>query len=169
MKLFVKLIFAALFLAVALPFTVLKGKDGRPLMSIGDLKMPNISLPKVPDAIDVPKIPGNGGRKDIIYQWRDADGVMQFTTQPPPAGIEYSAKGYDPNTNLIQSVEIAPQPSSEGLNSESEQNQGNRVEGLSDIGSPYSPEKIEKLIDDANNVQKLLNDRMKQQEAMIGQ
>lgn len=172
MKLFVKLIFAALFLAVLLPFTILKGPDGKPLMSFGDLKMPDISLPKAP-AIKADKktpagIDGIEG-KDIVYQWRDAEGNLNFTTEPPPQGVEYTAKGYDPRTNLIQSVKADPEPSEQASAGSSEQNSSKKVKGVSDIGNPYSPEKVEKLFNDAKNVQKLLDDRMKQQEALIGQ
>jgi hypothetical protein len=167
MKLFVKLMFAALFIAILLPFTILKGKDGRPLMSFSDLKMPSISLPKIPDSKPPASISKGMTGKDIIYQWRDAEGNLNFTTQQPPAGIEYSVKGYDPRTNLIQSVKIEEEP--EVSVTDSEQNDRVQVKGASDIGNPYSPEKVEKLFNDAKNVEKLLNDRMKQQEAMIGQ
>jgi hypothetical protein len=168
MKLFVKLIFAALFLAVLLPFTLLKGKDGRPLMSVSDLKMPDISLPKVVSDAKLPKLPGaDSSNQDLVYQWRDADGNLNFTSQPPPEGIEYTVKGYDPRTNLIQSVQLEEEP--KASESDSEQNDEAPVKGTSDIGNPYSPDKIEKLFNDAKNVEKLLNDRMKQQEAMIGQ
>jgi hypothetical protein len=168
MKLFIKLIFAALFIAVLLPFTLLKGKDGQPLMSVSDLKMPDISLPKVASDAKLPKLPGaDSANKDLVYQWHDAEGNLNFTSQPPPEGIEYTVKGYDPRTNLIQSVQLEEEP--EASESDSEQNDGALVKGTSEIGNPYSPEKIEKLFNDAKNVEKLLNDRMKQQEAMIGQ
>jgi hypothetical protein len=169
MKLFVKLMFAAIFIAVLLPFTVLKGKDGRPLMSFDNLKMPSISLPETPDVKPVlPATEGMAG-KDIVYQWRDAEGSLNFTTEPPPAGVEYTVKGYDPRTNLIQSVEAEPEAPEPGSMSESERNDSDQVQDASDVGNPYSPEKIQKLFKDAKNVEKLLNDRMKQQEAMIGQ
>jgi hypothetical protein len=166
MKLFVKLIFAALFIAVLLPFTLLKGTDGRPLMSVGDLKMPGFSLPESVKDVKIPKLPSNdSSNQDIVYQWYDAEGNLNFTTQLPPEGIQYTVKGYDPRTNLIQSVKIEE----EAEVSDSEQNDNAEVKSASDIGSPYSPDKIEKLFNDSKNVEKLLNDRMKRQEALIGQ
>jgi hypothetical protein len=166
MKLFVKLIFAALFIAVLLPFTLLKGTDGRPLMSVGDLKMPGFSLPESVKDVKIPKLPSNdSSNQDIVYQWYDAEGNLNFTTQPPPEGIQYTMKGYDPRTNLIQSVKIEE----EAEVIDSEQNDNAEVKSASDIGSPYSPDKIEKLFNDSKNVEKLLNDRMKRQEALIGQ
>jgi hypothetical protein len=172
MRFFVKLIIAVLFLAILLPFTFLKGKDGRPLLSLDDLKapdisLPDISIPKVFDDVKLPKLPEASPDQDIVYQWYDAEGNLNFTSQPPPQGTEYTVKGYDPNTNLIQSVELDEEP--EASDSDSEQNANTPVKGVSEIGSPYSPEKVEQLFNDAKNIEKLLNDRMKQQEAMIGQ
>ncbi len=167
MKLFGKFLITALVLAMILPFTVLKGKDGRPLMSFSDLKMPKLSLPELPETPDLSNIkdktpnismPG----KDIVYKWRDKEGELHFTSTPPPKGIEYTVKGYDPNTNLIQSVEIKTEESEHTAQTEDK----NTKEPL-DLSNPYSPEKVKKLIDDAQNVQKLLNDRLKKQEALI--
>ncbi len=157
MKFFVKLLIAAVVLAVLLPFTILKGKDGRPLMSLDQLKAPDLSMPNMPEASSV------GKREDIVYQWRDAKGELHFSSSPPPEGIEYTSKGYDPNTNLIQSIEVKHEEPETAVIAEPQ------IKNPSDIGNPYSPDKIQKLMDDAHNVQKLLNDRMKQQEAMIGQ
>lgn len=157
MKLFIKLLIAALVLAVFLPFTILKNKDGRPLMSLDKLKAPDLSMPKLPD-VDATT---GSKRKDIIYQWRDAQGELHFASSPPAEGIQYTAKGYDPNANLIQSIEVKHE---EPENTVSE----SPIRKPADIGNPYSPENVEKLINDAQNVQKLLNDRMKQQEALLG-
>jgi len=167
MNLFAKFLIAALVIAVLLPFTVLKGKDGRPLMSFGDLKAPDITLPDLPDT-DIGNIPGSSsqGREDIVYKWKDAQGEWHFSSTPPPQGVEYTVKGYDPNTNLIQSVKPKieePDPVKEpaGETTVSVQNPG-------DVINAYSPDKIENLFNDAKNVQHLLEDRFKQQEAIIG-
>jgi hypothetical protein len=161
MKFFVKLLFVALVLAVLLPFTIIKGKDGRPLMSIDKLKTPDLSMPAVPGSINLPGT-GSAKRTDVIYQWRDAKGELHFTSEPPAKGIEYTAKGYDPNANLIQSIEVKHEEVEEVALTP-------QITKPADIGNPYSPDKIQKLIDDANNVQKIMNDRMKQQEALMGQ
>lgn len=168
MNLFFKFLIAALVIAVLLPFTVLKGKDGRPLMSFGDLKAPGLSLPEMPD-VDLAKPAGAGanGREDIVYKWRDDRGEWHFSNTPPADGIEYSAKGYDPNTNLIQSVrpkaEVAEAPATEP-----DDEKAVSVDSPDAVGNPYSPDKIEKLFNDAKNVQKLMDDRFKQQEALMG-
>jgi hypothetical protein len=164
MKLFVKFIIAIVFLAIALPFTVLKGKDGRPLMSIGDLRLPDVSWPRVPDAIDLPEMPVGKGGKETVYQWRGADGVMQFTSHPPPEGIEYAVKSYDTNANVIPSIDSSPEPPEQST----EKFKPETTNTPSDSESPYSVGKIKKLFDDTEDVQELLNERTKKQEELIG-
>ncbi len=161
MKLFGKLLIAALVLSVLLPFTILKGKDGRPLMSFSDIKAPSLSLPSMPDIVSDTKPKPVSGSGDIIYKWKDKQGVLHFSSSPPPEGTEFTSKGYDPNTNLIQSVKVITEPT-ERLRPQQQQ-----IQTSSDIGNPYSPAKVEKLIKDAQNIEKLLNDRLKRQEALI--
>jgi hypothetical protein len=165
MKLFGKLLIVALILAGLLPFTFLKGKDGRPLMSFDQLKLPEFGVPDLPDSIDLPAAGGNDGTTDnLVYKWRDAEGVLQFSTQPPPPGIEFSVKGYDPNTNLIQSVKPEQVPVTEAAAVVRQPQTQTEV----DIGNPYSPDNVKKLINDAKQVQELINQRYQQQEALIG-
>jgi hypothetical protein len=179
MKLLAKLLVVGLIIAFALPFTVLKGRDGKTLMSFSDIKLPGFSMPEIPELPDfsdkfLPE--GNSNQnsaveavmegKDLFYKWFDSEGNLQFTTSPPVAGIEYTIKGFDPNTNVIQSVK----PIVEEVESVVTQ-QGQNVipKSVKEIGSPYSPEKVGKLFDDAQNIEKLLNDRLKKQEAALGQ
>lgn len=159
MRFFVKIMITAVVLAVLLPFTFLKGKDGRPLMSLDRLKAPKLEMPALPKAPGKPK-------QDLIYRWTDGEGVIHFTNTPPPPGVEYTVKGYDPNTNLIQSVQ--PEKPEEPAPRKAVQAATKKPsEGLEGIGNPYSVEKVEKLMEDAKNVQKLLEDRAKRQEALI--
>ena len=147
-----------LVLGILLPFTLLKGKDGSPLLSFSDMKLPesDISLPDaVPGSADV----------SLIYQWTDGEDNIQFSNTPPPQGVEYTVKGYDPNLNVIQAVELPGDIPEEELETDSNE----KITSAGDIGNPYSPEKIEKLIDDANNIEKLLNQRVKNQEALLDQ
>lgn len=162
MKLFAKLMLAALVIAMALPFTILKDKNGNTLMSFDNLKLPDFSMPDLPDA---KKLTSGSGQKDFFYKWYDADGNVQFTTEPPPEGVDYTVKGYDPDTNLIQAVkapaEAAPeQPSRDSAKPALDPDV---------LDNPYSPENVKKLIDDAKNVQKILNQRYQDQESALNQ
>jgi hypothetical protein len=165
MKLFGKLLIAALVIAGLAPFTFLKGKDGRPLMSFDQLSMPELGIPDLPEGVDLPGIDGaEPDGRDIVYQWTDADGLIQFSTRPPPAGVEFSVKGYDPNTNLIQSVKPKEAPVADAARGLQPEQTPPDVE----IGNPYSPENVRKLIDDATQVQEVINQRYQQQEALMG-
>ncbi|MDJ0833493.1 MAG: DUF4124 domain-containing protein [Gammaproteobacteria bacterium] len=168
MKLFFKLIIVALVLAVLLPFTILKDESGKPLMSFKDLKLPGVSLPELPDKLEVPDLNQQTGSSDrtLIYEWRDKDGNRNFTSEPPPPGVEYTTKGYDPNLNLIQSIKTDTETETAKAETEEEPEQ---KEFPLNISNPYSPEKIEKLFDDAQKVQELIDERMKQQEAIFNQ
>ena len=168
MKLFAKLMIAVLVIALLLPFTLLKDESGNTLMSFSGFKLPDFSLPelpKLPSAKDLaPSVDGMGG-KDIFYKWYDADGNVQFTTEPPADGIEYTIKGYDPDTNVIQAVEI-PDEEPEVKEPDPEIQKSEKSD---DNSSPYSQESIKKLFEDAKNIEKMLNERYQQQEALINQ
>jgi len=172
MNLFIKLLIAILVISLLLPFTLLKDKHGNPMLSVRDLNFPSLTLPELsmPDFLSsgMPKLPGGvrgSDGKDMIYQWTDADGNVQFSNSQPPEGVVYTLKGYDPNLNVIQAVETQAAGSEEVSGSESKK----KITSAKDIGSPYSVERIEKLFEDANNIEKLLNQRFNNQAAEIGQ
>ncbi len=155
----------ALVLAVVAPFTILKDNCGRPLMSVSDLKLPDISMPDIGKAAD--EIPGTSGQLSVIYEWTDAKGNLNFTTEAPPAGVAYVVKTYDPNSNVIQAVKpIVEAAATSEENSDSSAARGDESAG-DGLGNPYSPQQIEKLFDDAKNVQKQLNERVTKQQQMI--
>lgn len=165
MKLFAKLMLALLVIALLLPFTLLKNDSGKTLMSFSDFKfkIPDFSMP----SFSTPSVSGSNkiDGKDVFYKWHDSDGNVQFTTEPPPEGIEYTTKGYDPNTNVIQAVKLPEQES--GKVPESGKSKDETEPSLT--GSPYNPEKIEKLMEDAKNIEKLLNQRFQDQDAALNQ
>ena len=75
-------------------------------------------------------------------------------------------KGYNPDANVIQSVKL---PEADAAAVEPEEKKGEKQPAIPDnLSSVYSPEKVNKLIDDAKNVENLLNNRLKQQNAIIG-
>jgi hypothetical protein len=177
MKLFTKMLISVLVIALLLPFTLLKGKDGSAMLNVMDLNFPSVSMPELsmPDFLSL-DLPGSAGRignsddesltgKDVIYKWTDANGNLQFSNNRPPEGVVYTLKGYDPNLNVIQAVETPATM----LETVSEFESKKKITSAKDIGSPYSIEKIEKLFEDANNIENLLNQRMEHQAAEIGQ
>ena len=161
MKLFVKLLISVLVIGILLPFTILKGSDGKPLLSFSDLQSPD--LLKLPGGI----IPGGESldSMDVIYNWTDAEGILQYSNGAPPEGIEYTIMDYDPNLNVIQAVGVKADEPEVVLESDPIK----EVTSVEDIGNPYSAENIKKLFEDANNVEELLIQRLNNQEAVSGQ
>lgn len=173
MKLFVKLLLFVLIAAVLLPFTFLKGQDGKTLMSFSDIKFPEVSfsdlfgsnVPGIDELKDLTNISEATNGNNQVYKWTDSDGNLQFSSSPPADGIEYTVKGYDPDQNVIQAVSVEPEVEEVVVDPAAEQ----KTSGGNKIGNPYSVEKVEKLFKDAEGLESLLNERLKKQDAIIGQ
>ncbi len=166
MKLFAKLMIAVLVIAMALPFTVLKNESGRPLLSFSDITMPDFSLPDFGKVEQLaPSIDSASQGTDLIYEWYDATGNRNFSSEPPPEGVEFTVRGYDPDANVIQAVKLPEEPQAEGDAGGTEE----PIKQPDEIGNPYSKETIEKLFEDAKNIEKLLNQRLQQQEQALNQ
>ena len=173
MKLSLKLVLAALVLALLLPFTILKDEEGRTLMSVSSLSMPEFKMPefKMPDMPSMPgsnqPVPSNDGHRDqdIVYRWNDSKGNIHFTTEPPAEGIRYTLKGYDPNANVIPAVKL-PEVDMPGQSVATDSSEQDSPPGLENA---YNKDNILKLFEDSKNIQKLLNERAGNQNAAINQ
>lgn len=157
MKFFVTLMLVTVVVAVALPFTVLKGKDGAPLMTLDKVKMP--SLPTLPD-IDLSLPSSDSSKSDTVYKWQDSQGVWQFSTTPPPQGTQYSTQVYNPAANQVQAFE-APKPEPE--------TQPQQATGVPSLSDAYNPQNIQKLMQNAQQIQNTLNERAQQQQQLLEQ
>ena len=172
MRRIVKLIVGGLVVGVLLAFAYLKDEDGKALLNLSNWQVPEFKFPefKFPEMPDLPSSeeqdktePPQLGRP--IYQWSDTEGNLQFSGEPPAAGIEYTVQAYDPNINIIQSVKTDPQESE----SDAETRPPETISTAEDSGNAYSLEGIEKIFEDVNNIEKLLNQRFINQEATTGQ
>lgn len=171
MKLFPKVMLALLVIALLLPFSVLKNDRGEPLMSLSKLKLPGFSVPEV-SLPEMPSLSAGGAPieaddsdlsgKDVFYKWHDADGNLHFTSEPPPEGVAFTRKGFDPDTNVIRSVE--PETVVTGDEADPAPQSQAQAKDPGDIGNPYSKESIEKLFNDAKNIEKMLNERLQNME-----
>jgi len=169
MKLFAKLTNAVLTIDTFLPFTILKDESGGTLLSFSDLKLPEFSLPSLPKVPEVDSITDStdiiGGR-GTIYQWHDSEGTIQFTTEIPPPGTEYLVRHFNPDANVIESVEVPPREAPAA-------NSGAEAEIAAQPAdpdmNPYSEGVVKKLFEDARNIEKLLNQRFQNQESAINQ
>ena len=96
MKLFYKLLLFVLVAAIAAPF-VLRDRDGRPLMSIHDLRIPEIALPDTSRLKDVVRVTTDSVKTASdeahdttgttthtrIYKWQDEEGGWHFSSSAP--------------------------------------------------------------------------------------
>jgi len=158
-----------MFIAALLSFTILKGDDGKTLLRFSDFNLPefelvDFSLKNFSGGWWVSKsdLPGT---ESTIYKWTDVDGKPQFSNSPPPQGIEYTVKKYDPNENVIPAVSPDTNDTGQGPNPESL----NKFNQHGDVDSIFSPGVIEKLFEDANNVDQSQTDRNDNLDAVLGQ
>ena len=165
---------AVLFIAMLLAFTILKNNEGDTLMSFSDISLPSMSMPDIsmPDfSTDsgskkiIPADDNDMSGKDIFYKWYDSEGNIQFTSEPPPDGIEYTLKVFDPNANVILSVELP----AEQEEADASGTTPVKAAGPDNDVNPYSAESIKKLFEDTRNIEKLLNQRLNDQESVINQ
>ena len=177
LKLLIKLIFFVLIVAVLLPFTFLKGQDGQTLMNFSDISFPydsfsdllGTNVPVIDDLKGLIIISGPIRDSNQIYKWIDIDGNLHFTNSPPAGNIKYTVKGYNPDQNLIQAVSVEPEVGQLVVDSVAKEKTEGKTRGTNKVGNPYSVKKVERLFKDAEGIESLLNNRLKQQQTIIGQ
>ncbi len=123
----------------------LKRPDGQPWLSVSDFVPETTSIPTLLEATSKGEIQ--------VYRWQDKNGHWHLSDQPP-AGEPFDTVNVDPNTNLIQGVSSEPDA----------QDEDPQKSVSAPIPSPLtiSPGKVQKLIEDAKNVQELANERERQ-------
>ncbi len=162
MKIYLKLMIFALVLGLAGPF-FLKRPDGRPWLEVDDF-LPDMSaigaraengwswvVGRVEDAVGEENLDLPSG-KTKVYKWRAADGSWQFSDKPPPEGAE--EVWLDPSANVMQSTPLPASVSPSG-----EKEDANPLSNGIPLPLSVAPGKVSKLMDDAKNVQKLVEQR----------
>lgn len=205
-KLFVKLMLFLVVLALAGPF-VLRGPDGRPFLTLDDLKLPSFKLPQLA-APAPPAKPASDPQQwiqwasrpagqhlnpdrltreqlalldikeqdNIFYRWQDAKGVWQFSSVPNRNTTNLVVRT-DPNANVLQSMTqddidraFGRAPASTTENSITQSNplaNGKGLENSLPIPTTVPVTEIPKLLDQAKDVQKIMEQRVKQMEKQI--
>jgi hypothetical protein len=145
-------------------------------MSFSDISLPDISMPKL-SMPDLPEFSGSNevipasdddlSGKDIFYKWYDNEGNIQFTSEPPPHGIEYTLKGFDPNANVIQAVKLSPSKAKTDDSTPDQIETPVKAHDPDDGVNPYSGDSIKKLFEETRNIEKLLNQRFQDQESAL--
>ena len=157
MKLLIKLMLTLLVLAAALPFTPFM-PGGKPLLSLGNLKWPKLEAPSLPAL--KPAGGTSSSNNQTFYKWHDAKGNLHFSDQPPKGHTaQLETVEVNPNTNLIPGVKAPPpQP----------QQKPAQEATATSLPSPYSPDQIKRLFDEAHKIKQQSEQRNKQLEEIMG-
>ena len=89
-----------------------------------------------------------------VYKWRDQNGVMQFSNEPPPLSVDAEQIVLDPNSNVIQAVKVAEKEEVAPV-------------VKAESASPYSVNGMKKVVDDAKGVEQVLQKRHEEQQKVI--
>lgn len=170
MKLFIKFMIFIVVLACAGPF-ILKRPDGRPWMTISDLKAPDIATPDISPLTDqVKKLGGSdeenaAAEQTTIFKWQDKDGVWHFSDEASATTPSEEIR-INHNANVVH-MEKQQTPKEIPVTKSNEQVVQNESKSLDTEVSPY--EQLPNLIDKAKNVEKLLDQRQQRQEEILKQ
>ncbi len=95
-----------------------------------------------------------------VYQWVDAQGTTHYGSTPPTGQGNYETKAIHTSTNLMSAHKSAEKE---------EEEESPYKSRISRVGSVYSPEGVKKLMEDAKNTSKLLEERAAEQERMLNE
>jgi len=102
------------------------------------------------------KVPSVGSSGEVkVYKWRDANGVMQFGSQPPPGVAGFEQVSVDTNKNVVDAVKVPVKKESEQVSKEVS------------APSPYSVKGMKKLMDDARGVEDMLKKSQEDREKVL--
>ena len=109
-----------------------------------------LSAPSIPELINNSSNPV----KEEVYKWVDEKGVTHFSKQKPDSGQDAESIELGSNINIVDAVKVKPKAETVATKVNTE-------------NFNYHPKNVKKLIDDAQNVEKLIKDRYDQQQKII--
>ena len=126
-------------------------------------EMPNFGLPdwlesgseQVADIAS--EVADDGG--PMIYKWKDAAGVWQFTNEPP-AGMAGVETVQIKSNSSVQAFRLPEEPEKDETPAETKQDESLELDLIP------TPGRVKKLIEDAQNVQNILDERVKQMDSL---
>jgi len=142
--------------AMAFPF-FMDNKSGKPMLSLPEPKdfIPS-SLTSGQAPVSLPS------SSQTFYKWQDKQGTWHYGDTPPVNGSNFSTVEIDSNTNVIQSIPIEEDSEQPNLTN-TPNTQKQKDTPVSDV---LSFERALNVLNDAKEVQGLMNDRNAQLEAM---
>ena len=107
------------------------------------------------------------------YQWVDEHGQTHYSSTPP-VGQSAEQKKLRPDTNIVQAVKLPEEEEDSGigqilsLGSGKDGKSGDK-KGNDDVFNPYSPEGVQKLIENAQTAAKMMEQQNKQLGKITGE
>ncbi|MFT5719262.1 MAG: hypothetical protein ACI9T7_003475 [Oleiphilaceae bacterium] len=144
--------------AMLVPF-FMNNNEGKPMFSMPETKdfIPS-SLMTENTIQAIPSLPSSS---QTFYKWQDEHGTWHYGDTPPVNGPTFSTINVDSNTNVIQSVPVAPKP--ESTASQNTPNATNTPKiPLSNV---LTLDRAMNVLNDAQNVQGLVDNHNAQLEA----
>lgn len=151
MKIMIKLLILGLVGVVVAPMLI-KGPDGRPLMSWEDFfSSPSADKPATSSVN--PTAPSSPSGLTTVYKWQDSDGQWHFSDKPQDH-VQNETLKYNPNANIIQSL------------AKKEENPEVEVEAIKEPQVPEEPSlttvpltEVPELMDQAKQYQQMMDQR----------
>jgi hypothetical protein len=161
MKILIKLAILLVIIAVAAPY-IMKDKNGNALMSLDFDSAMNHITQMFSDKNDP-----NTASSDLftpkketteVFKWKDKHGNWQFSDKPV-AGHETSVHKIS-KTNRSDAIKLPDK--------EEESKTASTISADGSFPLPLNVQNVPKLIEDAENVQALLDNRQKQMDELLG-
>jgi len=136
-------------------------------------KIPDIKMPNLPDLTNSLSDKFTSIKKKTtaddtyLYKWRDANGVIHYTSEKPAEGIDYDSIKLKNDVNVIPAVPTVSK--SEITDKEPVQQRSPKLPSTELPTNVYSPEGIKNLLNQAKNVQNLVNEQFKHLEDISNQ
>jgi hypothetical protein len=164
MSLFVKFFSFIIVLGIVGLF-FLKKPDGTPWLSVSDFT-PDVGSIKrsISDVIPENANGETASESVSVYKWKDSNGNWQFS-DTPPENIETEQVLVDTDVNRDLTPDLTE--SSKVISEFKKKGNAALIKDNSISPTTVSPGDIPTLIDDANNVQELMNNRQEQLDSVL--
>ena len=91
-----------------------------------------------------------------VYKWRDKEGVMQFSSEPPSGTYDTEQIVLHPDSNVLQAVKVREKETIQPVA---------KIE--KSAVTPYSINGMKKVVDDAKGIEEMLQQREEQQQKTL--
>jgi len=153
---------ASILLGPMLYFSVVEqmsGKNGFDTVEIPELKMPQLDVPQWIESVTELAPEGDSDAGVQVYKWQDEAGVWQYSNEYP-LGVAQVETVLITSNSSVQAVT----PKAEEADVETEFVSQSPTDEALDL--TLSPARIQKLIQDARNVQTLVDEHAQQMEGV---